>query len=98
MKKKTIVPVFVEREPLCPSCGERLTVSLGDGVPKTDDFSVCAYCCAVLCFKDEAFNSRLVTAAELEQAVDKGDLDPKDADFLRGCFAEHARRQGGASA
>jgi hypothetical protein len=95
MKKTTIVPVIVEREPLCPSCGGKLTAFLGDGMPDPGDFSVCGHCCAVLLFKDEAFNSRLATAAELEEAVDKGDLDPKDADFLRGAQAEHVRRQGG---
>jgi hypothetical protein len=94
MKKKTIIPVFVERAPLCPSCGGKLTVTFGDAMPEPDDFNVCGHCCAVLRFKDEAFNSRLVTAAELEEAVDKGDLDPKDATFLRGAQAEHVRRQG----
>ncbi len=87
------IPMFVDRGPLCPSCSGRLTVTFGNAMAP-GDWNVCGHCCAVIRCTDDATAYRVATPAELEEAVDKGDMDPRDARFLRGAQAEHVRRQG----
>ena len=97
MKRKWLIPVIVDRIPPCPGCGARLNGIAGDGIPEAGDFNVCAYCAAVLRFEGDAFVCRLARPEELEQQIAAGEMTEKDADFLRGCFAEHARRKGVSS-
>jgi hypothetical protein len=66
----------------------------GDAIPKAGDWNVCIHCVSVLRFVGEAFACRLAMPEELEQGLAAGELDAKDADFLRSCFAEQARRKG----
>jgi hypothetical protein len=87
------IPVFIERGPLCPSCSGRLSVRFGHATAP-GEWTVCGHCCAVLRYATDGVNFREATAAEIEEAVDQGDMDPRDARFLRGAQAEHVRRQG----
>jgi hypothetical protein len=93
MRKTSTLPVWFARGPLCPSCSGRLAVRFGNAV-LTGDWTVCGHCCAVLRFTEDASGYRVAVASEIEEAVDKGDMDPRDARFLRGAQAEHVRRQG----
>jgi hypothetical protein len=93
-KRTWIVPAIVDRVHPCPGCGARLNAISGTSIPEAGDFSVCAECISVLRFEGKDFACRLATLEELEQEIAAGELDEKDADVLRGCFAEQARRKG----
>jgi hypothetical protein len=95
VKKKTIFPLIVDRVPQCPACGRRNDRIAGNAVPQKGDWNICYGCCAVLRFvSDETLESRLATPEELEQAISAGELESDDAEMLRSCFAERARRRG----
>ena len=92
--KKLIVPV-VGDAPRCLGCGAKLNVICGRDFPGPGDWNVCASCLAVHRFVDDKFALRLVLAEELERCA--AELEPKDLDLLRGCFAARVGQKGAVS-
>ncbi len=93
---KQFLPIFAP-VPCCPGCGVGLNAIAGNAWPKAGDYNVCFYCHAVLRFLNDKFACRFALPEEVERDIASGELTEKDAELLRMCFAERAKKKGVSS-